>query len=345
MDINILMVGGRRAGKTSILAAIDECCTKTFAGNSNIKVEVVKGGGNLSDKRTEMETYFTDPKYVSTNAFVPDLSPSPSAEEYIYRARIKRSSFDFNFTDMPGGVYSDGDSGLDSEGDSSRENLPELIQNNHVIIIAIDTPHMVEYPHNADGICEYHGEFNRVRRITDLIIDNFTADEDKLVIFVPLKCEKYYYNGKINNIEEYIRKGYSKLIHHFESVGPNQRFTVINNPILTLGGAEFYRFDSMGADRAVGKYCYVADLTNRRYSPQFCDDPMLLILLYMIQIAKKRKNDQIKVSRWFSEKVLKHAGIDDLLDVENELRSKLNANKPDGFSVIQDPLDIQKGSK
>lgn len=346
MEINILMMGGRRAGKTSILAAVDECCTKTLVGNENIKINVKLGGNQLHVKQTELEMYFTDPRYTKKNEFIPDLNPSSAREEYIYEASIKNSKFTFNFTDVSGEVFFPEQPGEDITLTDTRKKLPELVAKNHILIIAIDTPHMMEYPHSdISGICKYHTEFNRSDIITGFIKDNFLATgkkkrkdiDDKLIVFVPLKCEKYFYNGKMKDIPDYVRRGYADLLSHFASPGPKEKFSVVINPILTIGGAEFYRFDDDA--RATGRYNYVYDPALRHYHPQYCDNPMFLILLYMIQIAKSGKQRQNGLIRFFGEKFGKQASMNDLVSVENDIKLLLN-NRSEGFTVIQDPIGM-----
>lgn len=347
MEINILMMGGRRAGKTSILAAVDECCTKTLVGNENIKINVKLGGSQLHVKQTELKMYFLDPRYIEKNEFVPDLNPSDNIEEYVYEVCVKNSKYVFRFTDLPGEVFSPKRSGEDIKITELREKLPKIVAKNHVLMIAIDTPHLMEYPHNdINGICEYHTEFNRSDIITDFIKDNFLATgkikrkdiDDKLIIFVPLKCEKYLYNGKMKDIPDCVRKGYDDLLSHFASPGPKEKFSSVIDPILTIGGAEFYRFDDDA--RATGRYNYVYDPALRHYHPQYCDSPMFLILLYMIQIAKSGKQRQNGLVRFFGEKFGKQASLNDLISVENDIKSMLNSNKPEGFDVIQDPIGM-----
>lgn len=330
-DVNVLMMGGRRAGKTSVLAALDECCDKALSQVDDITVFCTEGGSSLTDKVTELESYFTDSVFTDSQTFRPDQTPTDNPKSFDYEVRIgeRESGYVLKFTDVPGEHY---------EKQEHHEDVQNMVNKSQVILIAIDTPHMMEKIDEATGVGEGHYTFNRVREITYFFKKAFQNNKDpRLVIFVPLKCEKYYYKGQLDKVSKMVEKGYAELLDILRSGEIRDLCTVAVMPICTLGGAEFFKFD--GDIRNVGIYNFVRNTENRKYDPKFCEQPLFLILRYLVAVAEKAKKKQWTMIRLFNEVFRNVARMNDLIECKQTLTDLLKTDG-DGYAILQDPANI-----
>ncbi len=335
-DINVLMMGGRRAGKTSVLAAMDECCKNVLASDELLKLVTNEGGITLSMKKTELSDYFTDPRYLKSMKFEPDLNPSNVETVFEYECLVgdKDSGYTLRFQDVPGEWYAQPEFEPD---------VKERMKGSHIFLIAIDSPHMMERTGDAgeelNGYCKYHEEYNRVPEITNFFKTAFqnsenSQNEKRLVIFVPLKCEKYYYRNEMKKLYDTIRTSYKDLLRILASPGICDICTVAVMPILTLGGAEFFKF-SKGT--YVGEYNYVEDRAKRAYLPKYCEQPLLLSLKYVVSLARSQSEGKIPPLRIFSEIFGNRAKLDALKECESAIRDKIMTDPEKGFGLLQDP--------
>lgn len=334
-DINVLMMGGRRAGKTSVLASMDECCKNVLASEELLKLVTNEGSITLSNKKTELSDYFTDPRYLKSMKFEPDLNPSDAETVFEYECLVggKGAGYTLRFQDVPGEWYEDPEYEAD---------VKKRMKDSHIFLIAIDSPHMMECISEAeklDGYCRYHEEYNRVSEITNFFKTAFqnsgnSRNEKKLVIFVPLKCEKYYYRNEMKKLYDTIRKGYGDLLRVLASPGICEICTVAVMPILTLGGAEFFKF-SKGT--YVGEYNYVEDKALREYQPKYCEQPLLLSLKYVVSLARAQSEGKLPPLRLFSEIFGNRAKLDALKECESAIRHKIMTDSEKGFGLLQDP--------
>lgn len=330
-DVNVLMMGGRRAGKTSVLAALDECCDQVLSHVDDISVFCTEGGGLLSEKVTELKNYFTNPVYTDSQVFRPDQTPTDNPKSFEHEVRIgdRESGYTLKFTDVPGEYYASA---------QYNETVQAMVNKSHVILIAIDTPHMMEKIDEATGVGKGHYEFNRVREISYYFKKAFQENKDpRLVILVPLKCEKYYYQNKMEKVCQMVQKSYTPLLDILGSGDIRERCTVAIMPILTMGGAEFFKFD--GDLRNVGIYNYVRDSNKRCYQPRFCEQPLFLTLRYLVAVAEKAKKKQWALVRLFKETFRNAAKMNDLVKCKQTLSELLKTNE-DGYVILQDPAGI-----
>jgi hypothetical protein len=143
--------------------------------------------------------------------------------------------------------------------------------------------------------------YNRVEDLTNCIKSS-TIDRnvgDKLILFVPLKCEKYYLNNQMDEVKLRIKEVYSQLFAYFSSDFIKKYFTVAITPILTVGDVVFDDFGrdeskNIAVNRVPGSeymrpklvyYKYAND--SPKFSPKFCEQPVLYILSFISSFAKK----------------------------------------------------------
>ncbi|MGN0298547.1 MAG: hypothetical protein ACI4C1_05105 [Lachnospiraceae bacterium] len=350
LKLRVLMLGGRRCGKTSVLAAMQKCFESTL-GESDLTISTsdLTTLDAIEEKNQEIENYFR--QAVHNFGFVPDNNPTREDKTYSFDVGLKgrRSKIQVEFYDYPGEWL-------------NNENiiyLEDEIHNSDVIIITIDTPHMLE----EEGV--YNDKRNCCYRITELIKNHLqpTEDHPKLILFVPLKCEKYRDIESImnmNDVRSAVQSKYETLINFFNRDNAHYCEVAIT-PIFTMGTAVFDRFvrneqgeidcNPQGIPKKSIYHFTTAAYTNfisRRPQPEYCEQPMLYILLYALTLVAQEKQKGLfsrkrflTVSNKFCD-FCKLASASDYLEQKNKIHNKIILYK-DGYYLVNDPMSFFGG--
>lgn len=255
----IIMLGGRRAGKSSILATvvyalnneISHLCTfndnTPYGASSGMKV-------SLTDKRREIENYMLNrTKFGKNSQFIVDMSQNVGEGDFNIVASVKGASkIGFDFVDVPGEWM-----------EISHEKHPILEQHvseSDVFVIAIDTPYLMQ-----DENPNINDVWNRIGEITETMGKMRIEDkcDRKLILFVPVKCEKWVNEGKVEQVTERVKLAYRTLINTWVD---NEAVEMWVMPIVTAGGIEHtrlldaYRFFRTKRDET-GDLCSIDPLT------------------------------------------------------------------------------------
>ncbi len=234
--INVLMVGGRRAGKTSMLAGLFEVMLGDDI-KKLVNVEDVTESENdsLAAKTKELRDELRNmvgKVIMDTKQHTDKFHP--------YKLKITLSdsghSTQITFTDVNGEYYANVIKEYDKDAIEYKKNRQQLIDNvrkSDVILVAIDTPFLME------GSIAQNNRANCVNDINALLTELKKEDKAKLVVFVPIKCEKWAYNGhKLEEVTEKVVDVYSTTINQLQS--PLVEILVI--PVQTVGGMKFREF-------------------------------------------------------------------------------------------------------
>lgn len=274
MAKKIVMLGGRRAGKSSILASVlknleelskQGICTVT----DETRYVDWEPGTSLSDKRDELQMYIAYKK--AGEEFVVDMNPNRGHASYrveISRIESGEKIFtQFEFIDVPGEwmkPYGDKKDGSVSApqnaaeaagqatmqtaagGKSNHDQLIDMIEESDVLIVSIDTPYLFasEAVNNA---------YNRKDDVNNLLLKLKMKSEldKKLIIFCPVKCEKYFRGytdekGQYIDIHEVTKRTcevYQTAINHYRH---DSRVTMLVMPVKTAGGLEHTKLRNPG---------------------------------------------------------------------------------------------------
>lgn len=307
LTLNIMMLGGRRVGKTSVLAAMNACFGEVFRGT---ELTLVPEGKellmDLEKKYHEIEDYVN--KASKNVNFTPDANPSLGDVTYCFSLNLgAQNVINLEFYDFPGEWMVTWNSGYDT--------IEQKIQESDVLMIVIDTPYLME----DDGT--YNDARNRCFRITSAVISKFSFEKNlpKMVLFVPVKCEKYFYEGRMDEVYSKIDgpQCYRNLISYLKG-----KCEIAVTPILTMGTTSFKLFDY---DKATGEfhmrkeadgselpstplYSFIADKAkaaaerqglDRKYAvdPQFCEQPAVYSLVYALTYAEQAANIKAENSK------------------------------------------------
>lgn len=267
MAHQIIMLGGRRAGKSSILSSILHSLEHETPGDLFTVKQKISYSSNdeadgvscsLRDKRNEMDSLLRKRAKIGKNAnFLVDMTASKAESIYSLELNIKGTSpVELDFIDVPGETMEDG------KNDKTRAKLKDC----DVFIIAIDTPYMMQ-----DNEC-VNNVYNRVDEITGMMTEQSIYSNEldrKLIIFCPVKCEKWIREGKSNLVTERVCQTYRTLINTW--VNHSSHFVdFLVMPIQTVGGLEHvkmldgYRCFSSQSDK-YGKLCSINEITDQLF--------------------------------------------------------------------------------
>lgn len=358
VEVKVMMFGGRRCGKTSVLAAMQSCFEEKFGrGNLMIYADDDDTMIKLEEKSREISSYFHNQG--KSRSFTPDSAPTLDIIEYRFNINLKNKDSDgmvVDFIDYPG-------EWLDAKKYPDKyKMLGEMIKKVHIIIIAIDSPHLMEQTNSdeEDAVGQFNDNRNYSRRIGEWAKRNFSTKSDlsaKMVLFVPLKCEKYYHAGQMDILNKKIHKAYKDTFNFFTN--NQQPYEVAITPILTCGdidgGVEFDRFERDEVTKEIileseyqtpRKAFYIFTKKMAEPKPLYCEQPMIYILSYVLAMIKIIKMNEKKgegffgkIMRLFNETFLNVAAVEDFVQEQDLIKQAMKKNG-NGYEIFSNPLNF-----
>ena len=228
MALKVLMMGGRRCGKTSALASLFDQSINgevnnhfTIADTTTIQVRDGEKIDMLSNKRLEL---INSIEKGGNNTFLVDQAPTNKYWDYTLKVQIPgntRKYLEMVFRDSAGEFF--------EVGNQYHNDTIAFIQECDVFVIVVDTPYMMEGT-NAE---------KEAANVTDSIhtfLTHMDTSKAKQVIFVPVKCEKWVKEGKIDKVTDTVKKLYAATFNALMAIN-NIEVSII--PIETAGDIIF----------------------------------------------------------------------------------------------------------
>lgn len=355
-EVSIMMLGARRVGKSSVLSAmlhsLDGFQSETGVSLRPDNATDAKMQEKLTDLRQLYRRHSIGDEFDTQSGYTKDEAYALSTDAlttYRYSLLVsgeKESVCDIRFTDIRGEdiIY-------------AADDIQKRIQTSSVIIIAIDSVALMEEGSSGKN---WHDEINKPNQITKLLKDAYSSTEKEipqLILLVPLKCEKYYWQaGGMKRLNECIKEKYKGLLMFLQNF---DCFSVAITPILTVGDIVFSRFD----ESAEGVYCPLYTMRDvdesgniyaPTFSPKFCEQPLCYLIKYILSLpdfAKKKKKGFRKWAEiaiaWYVFGIL---GIAITLLSSKSKNAKRDLKRlsasvkltGDGYEVLVDKLGITK---
>lgn len=151
------------------------------------------------------------------------------------------SKMAMEFKDANGEFY-ESKSSYDTHGGApvSKAQIVEAVKEADVYVIAIDTTYLMEAvnPHNELCNESVNMAYNHVGDIHSYLtnIDDKEGADAKLVLFVPIKCEKWAHSGQIDKVTARVKEVYKKV---FVALSNYKNVKVDIIPVETVGAIEF----------------------------------------------------------------------------------------------------------
>lgn len=265
------MMGPRAVGKTTIMTSIFHNTSESIA-QTNLKfVADADTLARMNTCRNEINSIFEEGKSVvdRPSAGISSTS-SVNVFHYEFGLKGKATAVDLEIKDFPGEFIN---------GGLHTEEVDQFIAESNAILIAIDTPHLMEES----------SFFNEAKNMSGVISEyfkkNVNVEDEKLILFVPLKCEKYYYEHRMAEVNLKIKEVYKELIIFLQD---KEQIVSAITPILTIGGIEFDNFSRNEKGCVVTNPNGLPDETyykfykvNPKLKPMYCVQPLYYILSYV----------------------------------------------------------------
>ena len=340
-NIKVLMIGARRVGKSSIIATmLSDRCRDIAVRNTDLLLELREEGQeekvarlrstermmiNYFDPNVEIPKNENDTETDTTSSIGRDayttfkLDAGASREEVdinlTLRTQTRNGVYQVQFIDIPGEWINNYNAGIP---DGDRQQLQNLVAAADVIMVTIDSVLLVE----DAGSNALTG--NRVENVTKIIQENYNRqceNPKKLIMFVPVKCEKYYnrhmelvnYPEKFYDTEDpmtvlmtQVKRVYAPLLRWCadEANGNALNLDVAILPVMTLGNIQYSHIDVSKTkatyDNSDVYYTYYKqftgtyddDFTVPEYAPAYCEQPLIMILLYQLEKIRRLKQNR-----------------------------------------------------
>lgn len=239
MSHKILMMGGRRAGKSTILASILYVLKQETPGSlctindmTDYTQTIIGSDGQsyplptLDSKRLEVSRYMKTHSDKAT--FLVDMAQTYGKGSYILRVNSGQTNINLEFVDVPGEWM--------RRNVEEFNKLKEQVMTSDVYVIAVDTPFLMQEDEDINAV------YNRVQEITDVIsemnIDPKVEADRRQIILCPVKCEKWINAGQADLVSQKVKHAYKDLINKWIKF-PNVNIWIM--PIQTVGGLESVR--------------------------------------------------------------------------------------------------------
>ena len=232
--LKVLMMGGQRAGKTSMLAGLIETMTHG-------KVKDIIDVKDITESKPASLKLIKSIECLKWNllssygkTYLIDEEKSGEFEEFMLEISIPNTDnkMSIQFSDVSGEYY--------DMGRTHDEEVRKRVKEYDVFLIAIDTPNLMEAINPDNKLCNeaINNSYNHVNDIYTFLseIDDKDGADAKLVIFVPLKCEKWAKEGKINQVVERVKTVYKPSLH---ALSQYTNVEVDIMPIQTVGNIVF----------------------------------------------------------------------------------------------------------
>lgn len=313
-ELKITMLGHRGVGKTSILTAMYEQFESTIGETGLQLTPDAESSALLSKRLGELKALLND--FEAAGGL--EGTEEPQSFKFGLGKLGGKPNIQLIFQDFPGGYLQ-----------NHLEFVENAVKECAAVLIAIDTPALME----NNG--RWHDLINNPKQITDFFKRTYAnLEEPKLVLLVPVRCEKYVQNEQdAKKLLERIKDKYSGLLRLLSSENLLTKVACIVTPVQTVGTVFFSQIKEIDGR----PHFYFRKINyEAEYSPQDSDQPLRYLLRFVLKLHLDAKRGWLsRVRRWF--------GWDEYLK-EAARKSAEKCKSTGGFAILQgeNRLDIKK---
>lgn len=224
--IKVLMMGGRRSGKSSMLAGLfDVMLGQDISKLVQVKDITPADNVSLSDKVKDLKATLQS---MGGRVILSDTGHTDKFHPYSLQFTIPGTDHSMNiaFTDA-NGEYFDHNATYAKE----REELVNRVKESDIILIAIDTVYLMEGDEGQNDMA------NCVTSVEALLTNLKMEDKAKLVVYAPIKCERWNRDGhRLEEVTEKVEKVYATSI---KALSASPLVEIVILPVQTAGNIVF----------------------------------------------------------------------------------------------------------
>lgn len=253
------MVGGRRCGKTSALASVFNTVVEpdfsrwlTITNATQLKEVDEEKQDSLESKILEMRRAVGN--CMRDRLTMVDSGPTMHCWDYTLQVHIpgRRGNLDMLFRDVPGEWFAD------PNGINFKTHVESFAKDCSVFVVVVDTPYLMgpveegqqRFFENKER--DYVLLTGAMGTLTNLFTQVDGQNFPRLVIFCPIKCEKWAKENRMNEVIQQIENTYATLMINLRAM-PMVDVEVV--PIQTVGSLQFAEF---------GTPKYLNDINNEK---------------------------------------------------------------------------------
>jgi hypothetical protein len=272
-ELKVTMLGPSGVGKTSLLTAMYEQFERNI-GQTNLQLTPdLESAALLQERLAELKTL---PDSFETKGW---MQSTEEHKSFIFEVGRKGAipSLNLHFQDYPGEYLAA------KSSREEKEKVEKFVRESAAVAIAIDTPALME----KNG--QWHDTVNKPQQIANLFKRVYQElDTPRLVIFAPVRCEKYLQDEKSRaELVKQVQEGYARLLDLFRSESLLSKVVVIVTPVQTVGTVVFSRIETLD-DKPL--FIFRKTSHDAQYNPQDSEQPLRYLLRFLLRLHLDRRN-------------------------------------------------------
>ena len=282
-ELQVTILGPSGVGKTTLLTAVYDKFEDNI-GSTNLQLTPDDDTSSILQDNLDSLKSLTDVYEAKGRVGIQGTEASAGPESlrsFVFGLgkKGKTPSLQMRFRDYPG-AYHAAKASLEE-----KKFVKELLSQSAAVLIAIDAPALME----RNG--KYHDKINRPEQIKDLFkVAYQDLESPRLVIFAPVKCEKYLRDGKsTQELSEGVRQGYNRLINYFNAETLTPHIVSVITPVQTVGSVVFSRLEV--DDNNNPQFFFRKIRHDAQYNPQDSEQPLRYLLRFLLALHLKERND------------------------------------------------------
>ena len=275
-ELKITMLGASGVGKTTLLTAMYEQFESNI-GLTNLQLTPDdESAAILQDRLIDLKSLldvFEARGRVGIQGTEAMAGPeSLRSFSFGLGKKGEKPSVNLCFYDYPGGYHAA------NASQEEKQFVKQILRESTAVLIPVDAPSVME----KNG--RFHEKINRPQQIKALFNAAYQdLNSPRLIIFAPVKCEKYLNNPKTSKqLIEKIKQGYAPLLDHFNSPKLNPWIASVITPVQTVGSVVFSRLE---VDNNNNPHFYFRKTRHdAEYSPTDSEQPLRYLLRFLLRL-------------------------------------------------------------